>query len=171
MVDIKISGNIESKGRIMPRVYIRDLIAIEAIIRKAQICHLAMTDEDRPYVIPMHFGYDSRTLYFHSGKKGKKIEIIKKNPNVSFALETDIELIRAEAPCGFTARFRSVAGFGQAALIEDREEKIKALSIIMRQYSDGSFMFPEDKVEIVAIIKVDIREMTARVHGFEETGD
>ena len=152
----------------MPRVYIRNLKVIEAIIQKAQICHLAMTDGDRPYVIPMYFGYDNRTLYFHSGKKGTKIEIVKKNPTVSFALETDVELIRAEAACGFTARFRSVAGFGRASIIEDREEKKEALSIIMRQYSDGSFTFPEDKVEIVAIIKLTIIEMTARVHGYDE---
>ena len=152
----------------MPRVYIRDLKEIEAIIRKAQICHLAFSDGTTPYVIPMNFGYENQSLYFHSGQKGKKMEILKKNPNVSFALETDVELVRVETACEFTARFRSVAGFGRAVLINDQQEKKDALSIIMRQYSDRSFSFPDDKIDKVAIIKVTITEMTARVHGYEK---
>jgi len=166
MIAGKISGEIGSKGSIMPRVYIRDLKIIEGIIRKAQICHLAMKDGDGPYVIPMNFGYYDRTLYFHSGKKGKKMDILKKNPHVSFALEADVELIRAEEACGFTARFKSIAGSGRAVLVDDLQEKKEALSIIMRQYSDRFFTFPGLKLERVAIIKVDITDMTARVHGY-----
>ena len=152
----------------MPRIYIRDLKVIERIIQKAQICHLAFSDKNTPYVIPMYFGYDNGTLYFHSGQKGKKMEILKKNPNVSFVLESDVELVRAESACEFTARFRSVTGSGRAVLINDQQEKKEALSIIMRQYSDASFSFPDDKVEKVAIIKVTVTEMRARVHGYDE---
>jgi nitroimidazol reductase NimA-like FMN-containing flavoprotein (pyridoxamine 5'-phosphate oxidase superfamily) len=152
----------------MSRVYIRDVKVIEAIIRKAQICHLAFSDGTIPYVIPMHFGYDNGTLYFHSGQNGKKMEILKKNPDVSFALETDVELVQAKTACEFTARFRSVVGFGRASIVEDREEKRKALSVLMRQYSEKSFTFRDEKLKIVAIIKVTVTEMMARVHGYDK---
>jgi nitroimidazol reductase NimA-like FMN-containing flavoprotein (pyridoxamine 5'-phosphate oxidase superfamily) len=152
----------------MSRAYIRNVKVIEAIIRKAQICHLAFSDGTIPYVIPMYFGYDNGTLYFHSGQNGKKMEILKKNPDVSFALETDVELVQAKTACEFTARFRSVVGFGRASIVEDREEKRKALSVLMRQYSEKSFTFRDEKLKIVAIIKVTVTEMMARVHGYEE---
>lgn len=151
----------------MPRVYIRDQKVIDEIIRKAQICHLTLSDNNRPYVIPMHFGYANNTLYLHSGKEGMKIDILKRNPNVAFSMECDVELIRGETACGFSANFRSVVGFGLASVIEDCEEKKRGLSILMHQYSEKSFTFPDKKLEIVAIIKVVIDEITARVHGYE----
>ena len=152
----------------MSRVYIRDQKIIDQIIQKAQICHLALSDNGRPYVIPMHFGYDNKTLYFHSGTKGMKMDILKRSPLVSFSMECDVQLVSAKTACGFSANFRSVVGFGRASFVENCEEKKKALSILMRQYSERSFSFPDEKLEIVAIIKVDITEITARVYGYEK---
>jgi nitroimidazol reductase NimA-like FMN-containing flavoprotein (pyridoxamine 5'-phosphate oxidase superfamily) len=57
---------------------ITDKKEIEAIIRKALVCRLAMVDGDKPYVVPLCFGYADHTLFFHSAGEGKKLEIIKK---------------------------------------------------------------------------------------------
>jgi len=38
-----------------------------------------------PYIVPMNFGYEmadgALSLYFHCANEGRKINIIKKNPN------------------------------------------------------------------------------------------
>ena len=52
--------------------------AIESIIHHSLVCRLGLTDGDTPYVIPLNFGYRENALYFHTGHKGKKIEILKK---------------------------------------------------------------------------------------------
>jgi len=41
-------------------------------------------------------------------------------------------------------KFQSVIGFGKASFVEDSDEKRKALDIIMAQYSDKQFEFPEN---------------------------
>ena len=58
---------------------ITDIKSIEKIIHKAKVCRLALSLDDTPYVVPVCFGYSAETIYFHSAKEGKKIDIIKKN--------------------------------------------------------------------------------------------
>ena len=62
--------------------------------------------------------------------------------------------------------FQSVIGFGKAKFIEDSNEKRNALGIIMAQYSDKQFEFPENKVKATAVIRVEIESMTGKQAGF-----
>jgi len=57
---------------------------IKAIIKKAGVCRLGMINGNKPYIVPLCFGYHDNVLYFHSSLKGKKIDILQKNPNVCF---------------------------------------------------------------------------------------
>ena len=136
--------------------------AIEAIIKKSLVCRLALSDEDYPYIVPLCFGYKDKVLYFHSSQKGKKIDIIKKNPKVCFEFDTDTEIVKAEDACRWTMRYRSVIGFGNASLLEDTEEKRKALNIIMSQYSDGTFEYNDSILKKTFMIKVEIESMTGK---------
>ncbi|WP_246803939.1 pyridoxamine 5'-phosphate oxidase family protein [Desulfosarcina cetonica] len=122
---------------------ISDPSEMNAIIRKATICRLGMVNGDKPYVVPMNFGYHNNTIFFHGAQKGLKFDIIKKNPNVCVEFDVAIEVIEAEKACDWSMKFQSVIVFGTASLIDDPEEKCRALETIMAQYSDKVFDFPE----------------------------
>ena len=62
--------------------------------------------------------------------------------------------------------FQSVIGFGKASFVDGLELKRQALGIIMAQYSDKLFEFPENKVNATAVIKVEIEKMTGKQSGF-----
>lgn len=144
---------------------INDLKAIELIITTSQVCRLALSDGDQPYIVPLCFGYRDNALYFHSAIEGKKIEIIRKNPNVCFEFEKDVDLVRADIPCGWGMKYQSVIGFGHASVIEDAEDKMDAAKIIMSQYSDHEFEFNKDSLNKALIIKVEISGMTGKKSG------
>jgi hypothetical protein len=41
---------------------------IEEIIQKADVCRIALANDNIPYIVPMNFGYvndPDRTLFFH----------------------------------------------------------------------------------------------------------
>ncbi|MHC4244439.1 MAG: pyridoxamine 5'-phosphate oxidase family protein [Planctomycetota bacterium] len=142
---------------------IDDVTAIESIIRRASVCRLAMCDGNRPYIVPLCFGYKDNALYFHSSGQGKKLEILKGNPNVCFEFDIDTKLIKAEKPCDWAMRYKSIVGFGKAELVEDIELKREGLDIIMRQYSQATFEYPQEAIANITIIKVAIENMTGRV--------
>jgi len=144
---------------------ITDKSALETIIKNSAICRLALVDEDRPYIVPLNFGYQGGTLYFHCAHEGRKIDIIKTNPNVCFEFDINTEIITAEKACGWSMRYQSVIGFGKAYLVDDVQEKRTALNIIMQHYAGKNFSFPEDKLQITAVLKVAIEHMTGKQSG------
>ena len=137
---------------------------IEAIIDRCIVCRIAMVDKNAPYIVPLNFGFADNTLYFHSALKGRKIDILKINPEVCFEFDENVELIpdKGGKACGWGAQFKSVIGFGTASFVTDPGDKKNALNIIMGHYTGKSFEFSDMDVNQVAIIRVDIREMTGK---------
>jgi nitroimidazol reductase NimA-like FMN-containing flavoprotein (pyridoxamine 5'-phosphate oxidase superfamily) len=37
---------------------------IDEIIAQAEVCRLGLSRDNRPYIVPVSFGYDGRCLYF-----------------------------------------------------------------------------------------------------------
>lgn len=142
---------------------------LEEIIRKCQYCSLSMVDEEgKPYVLHMNFGYRDDTVYFHSARTGKKIDILEKNQEVCIAFSTDHDLryVNEEVGCSWGMRYRSVLVYGKVEFIEDFAEKEEALRIIMSQYSDFAFQFNKPAVIDVKVYKVRAERMDGRAYGY-----
>jgi len=135
---------------------------IESIILKAKVCRLGLVDGNRPYVVPMSFGYHENALYFHTGKKGGKMEILKRNNRVCFEMEVDLEIVPADNPCKWNMRYRSVVGYGRAVILLDPAEKIKALDVIVKHYGGVVTAYDEKRVNGLAVIKVAIDSVTGK---------
>jgi nitroimidazol reductase NimA-like FMN-containing flavoprotein (pyridoxamine 5'-phosphate oxidase superfamily) len=139
-----------------------ELDAMEAIINDAHVCRLGMIDNDRPYIVPLNFGYRNGTFYFHSSREGLKIEILKQGHMVCIEIDGGHELVKAEEACDWGMRYSSVIAYGRPRFIEDLQAKHVALAIIMEQYSKDTFSFPEKAVAATAVFAVDVESMTAK---------
>ncbi len=139
---------------------------IESIIQKATVLRLALSNDNIPYIVPMSFGYENNVFYLHSAIKGKKIDLLKSNPNVAFELDTDTEIVTSEKACDWGMRFKSIVGHGKANFVEGEKEKDKALSIIVAQYTDKKFTFSKESLKVTSVFKIDITEMSGKKSGF-----
>ena len=145
---------------------ISDRAALEAIIHEATVCRLGMVDSDRPYIVPLNFGYRDNVLFFHGALKGRKIDLIEANPQVCFEMEIEVETLEQAEACEWSMRFKSIIGFGRASLVEDLAAKREALAVIMAHYAEAPYTFPDNKVAATAVIRVDIDAMTGKQSGF-----
>jgi nitroimidazol reductase NimA-like FMN-containing flavoprotein (pyridoxamine 5'-phosphate oxidase superfamily) len=145
---------------------IKDRSAVEEILRRATVCRLAVCDGNLPYVVPLNFGYEDNHLYFHSAPEGRKIEALKANPNVCFEVDVDQEFVPGESACEWTARYRSVIGFGQARVLEKAAEKKRGLDVILAHYAQGPFEYREAEVGRVAVVEVEIETLTGKQSGY-----
>jgi nitroimidazol reductase NimA-like FMN-containing flavoprotein (pyridoxamine 5'-phosphate oxidase superfamily) len=145
---------------------IKDPAAIEALIRRARVCRLAMCEDNHPYVVPLCFGYKENTLYFHSASEGRKVDILKKNSGVCFEVDLDQELVQAPEACKWGMKYRSVIGFGKASFVEDPGEKKRALDLIMEHYGGRSFPYREASLGTILVVKVEIESMTGKQAGY-----
>ena len=106
-----------------------------AILQKCTSGVLALScDEAYPYAIPMSYVYDDGNIYFHCATIGHKLDMIQKNPKVSFCvIDQD-----AVVPEQYTTYFRSVIAFGEIMIIDDGEDKKDAIEKLSIKY------FPDD---------------------------
>jgi len=141
---------------------VTDKKAIEDIILKSTVCKLAMCDRHQPYIVPLCFGFKDNILYFHSAPKGKKIDILKNNPNVCFEFDIFTQVIKSAKACKWGMKYRSVIGYGKASFVTDENLKRQAFDIIMKQYAEGLFLYEEASLTSTGIIKVDIESMTGK---------
>ena len=140
---------------------------IEAVILKADVCRIGLVDGDTPYVFPVNFGYRENKLYFHSAREGRKLDIIRRNNNICFEMDTDHEFVKAEKGCNWAMKYRSVIGIGKAVIVDNMLEKIAALKLIMAHYSDGLDEFAESDAGRVAVIRIDIESLSGKKSGYQ----
>ncbi len=145
---------------------ITDPSHIEKILEQAQVCRLAMVDGSRPYIVPLSFGYASDYLYFHSALQGRKIDILRSNPEVCFEFDLVDALIENDKPCNWSVKYQSVIGFGRVEFLEDPDVKRDVFRIIMAHYSGQEFAFSDEQLRSVAMFKVRMSEISAKQSGF-----
>lgn len=104
----------------------------EAVLLRCSAGVLALTgDKAFPYAVPLSYVYDGEHIYFHSATEGHKIDAILRNPNASFAVIDQDEVI----PEKYTTAYRSVIVFGGIRIIEDEGEKRSAIRKLAVKYA------------------------------------
>ena len=136
------------------------------ILDKSMVAHVGMVDGDEPYVVPMNYGYTKENgklvVYLHSATRGKKLDMIRANPKVFFEIDCDLVPFEGELPCQYGLSYSSVMGKGVARIVDDVEEKKKAMSILMKTQTQKDFTFEDRLVSIVAVIRIDVEAYTAK---------
>lgn len=141
---------------------VTDELKILEIIGKAPVCFLGLSDDDMPYVVPLNFGFEGKTLYAHCALEGKKLDIIRRNNRICVAIVGEEMVCGAEKACKWDSRYESVMIFGAAYIVEDVAEKVKGLKILMKHYSNRNYELTESMVSAVAVIRVDVESITGK---------
>jgi len=155
---------------------VTDVSEIIGIIESCDVCRLAFSENNVPYIVPMNYGYEYRsgelTLYFHGAKEGKKHDIMRKNPVACFEMDCSHKLIEADEASGYTMEYESVIGIGNIHYCVERPEKINALRQLMRKYAkDKEFAFPDHVLESVTVFKLIVSEFTGKRYKKSQAAD
>ena len=140
---------------------------IDEIIKKSDVCRLAFAKDNIPYIVPVSFGYNGKSIFIHTAKAGKKIEFIQENNLVCFEFDTDVKTIGdGEIPCKWTSAYRSVIGYGSLIELIDHEEKVSAINQIMLHYSGKEWDFNDNMLKNVKLWKIEIDDISGKQSGY-----
>lgn len=145
---------------------VENIDELEAIIKGNNVCTLALSDGENPYVVPLSYGYAEGMFYFHSALEGRKIDLIKQNGRGAISIMQRLEVVTAEAACNWGMRFESIYAEGPIELVDDLEEKSKGLSVIMRQYGREVTEFPEQALQGTALFTLKAEKITGKRSGY-----
>ena len=137
----------------------------EAVLLRGSAGVLALTgDKEFPYAVPLSYVYDGAHIYFHSATEGHKIDAIQRNPNASFAVIDQDEVI----PEKYTTAYRSVVVFGSVRIIEDEGEKHSAIRKLAVKYAPEQTNAQHDAAidsawDRFCILEMSVAHMTGKV--------
>ncbi len=92
---------------------------MHALLQRESFGHLGCARDGLPYVVPMHYAYDGKELYFFT-TEGMKTRFIEANPKVCLQVEEITD----------RTHWRSVMVIGQAELLTNAEETQRAMKLI-----------------------------------------
>ena len=119
------------------------------IIKENVVCRLGLAVNDRPYVVPMNYGFtwdegEPLKLFFHSAPVGLKLDMLRQNNLACFEIDGGHQLIRNEEKGEYSFAYASIIGLGRVHFLESAEEKTQALLHLMRhQVGLGEYSFSE----------------------------
>ncbi len=144
----------------------QDAAAVIELLNTCHVGRLATVGGDGyPMIKPLNFAYHDNRIYFHTAKEGEKIEHIKRDDRVCFEVDQPIAYVKAKnQPCEASYLYRSVIIRGRASFVEDVKEKLFSLTCLMRKYQpEGGYGdYPEKKLAITSVVKIDIEEMKGK---------
>ncbi len=137
-----------------------------ALLNTCPVGRLGTTGRDGyPRIKPLNFAYQDEKIFFHSARAGEKIDDINRNNHVCFEVDLPIALVRSNgSPCKAHYLYQSVIIRGKAHIVHDESERIYALTQLMQKYQSDGFCaeFPEDKLQLTEVIRIDIEEMVGK---------
>lgn len=119
-------------------------------------------DDGYPYAVPLNYVYEENRIYFHMASSGHKLEGVGRCQKVSFCVVAADEVLGEK----FTTAYASVIAFGKARLVDREEEKLHALRLLVRRYSEAFEKEGEAAIrkywKDVSVLAVDIEHMTGK---------
>lgn len=147
-------------------IEVTDINEICAILGKAEVLHLGLADDGKPYVVPLNYGYcfedDKLVFYVHGAKEGKKTDIIKNNPECCVQIDCDGKMFEGKVACQYGYTYSSFMGFGKIAVVEDSETKQKGLSVLMKGMTGKDFEFNDKLASIVNVFRMECDSFSAK---------
>ena len=141
---------------------ITDQSELEAVLRQANVLNLGLWDGEQVYVVPLNYGYRDHALYIHSALEGRKIDILRRNPQVCFSITLSQQIVEGEKACDWGTTFCSLIGYGVAHFLETSEEKTAGLNAFMAQFTEKPQHYSEGMLKVTAVVRIDITELTGK---------
>jgi uncharacterized protein len=136
---------------------------VEKIIQGTYQGVLSMADGNIPYALPINHAYKDGRFYFHCAPTGRKLDLIRKNPDVTYVISKyygDAAHFEADQKChGF---WESVIAYGKAYIVTGREEQLTAFKTFMAYYGTEDYQASENIFETNRAIVIEVEKMTAR---------
>ena len=146
-------------------VYDRDVVY--RILDEAFICHVGFVVDDHPFVIPTSYGRLGDTLYIHGSAASRMLRNLDQGIPLCVTVTLLDGLVLARSIFNHSMNYRSVVILGTAKVVEDREEKLRALRALSEHILPGRWAESrqpnEKELKATFALRLPINEFSAKV--------
>jgi nitroimidazol reductase NimA-like FMN-containing flavoprotein (pyridoxamine 5'-phosphate oxidase superfamily) len=154
-------------------IYDRD--SINAILDEALICHVGFNVDGKPVVIPTIHWRDGDRLYVHGSVASRMLRSLKNGVEACVTVTLLDGLVMARSAFHHSMNYRSVVIYGTAQEVTDRDEKIRALEVLVEHVCRGrgaDVRAPnESELRQTIVLSLPIEEASAKVRAAGASDD
>ena len=109
---------------------------ITNFLSHAQVGYVATRWDEQPFITPTTFWYDPQrhAIYFHSAPVGRLRANVERHEQVCFATGQAGNLLPSNVALEFSIQYESVIAFGRLNLLQELDEKGRALYGLIEKY-------------------------------------
>ena len=137
------------------------------ILDAGLVAQVAFSEDDQPFIVPMIYGREGNTLYLHGARKSRLVRLLARYPKVCVQVTLLDGIVVARSTFNSSMNYRSVTVFGVPQLIEDAQEKQKALKVISEQLLPGRWQEVRPsfyrEVAMTGVLRLEIESASAKI--------
>ena len=144
-----------------------DHATVHAVLDAAALCHVSYVVDGTPYCTPTLFWREGSRLYWHGSNSSRMLRNLSEGEPTCLTVTHLDSLVLAR--CGFnhSADYRSVMAFGHARIVEDPEEKRRALVMMVDRFFPGRTAqlraSTQKEINATTVIMMDIERASAKI--------
>jgi nitroimidazol reductase NimA-like FMN-containing flavoprotein (pyridoxamine 5'-phosphate oxidase superfamily) len=136
---------------------------MERILREETVGYLGLSVEDKPYVVPLNYGYVQGKILFHCALTGKKLDYLRANPQVCFTVgRQSSQVVRHPQGALCHVENDSVICYGLARIIESVAERREILNTFNHCLQPNAAEITLEAASKCYAVEIKITEMTGR---------
>jgi uncharacterized protein len=140
---------------------------INRILDEGFICHVGFVLNGRPFVIPTGYARVDDRLLIHGSQASRMLRELEKGIDVCVTVTLIDGLVLARSAFHHSMNYRSVVVFGRATLVDQREEKIKALFALSEHFVPGRWNEVREptasELQQTTVLSLPIDEASAKI--------
>jgi nitroimidazol reductase NimA-like FMN-containing flavoprotein (pyridoxamine 5'-phosphate oxidase superfamily) len=164
----------KTKVKRIPKRGFYDKETIFRILDNDFVCQIGFVYNNYPVVIPTIYGRKDDILYFHGAGVSRMLQTLEKGVSISLNVTKTNGIVLARSAFHHSLNYESVTIFGNATLVENEKDKLKALQIISNQIIPERWeevRLPNKKeLNITKVLQLKITEASAKIRN-EGVGD
>src|SRR4051812_34330760 len=140
---------------------------VYGILDEGFVCHVGFVVDNRPVVIPTGYGRLGDQLYIHGSAASRMLRALREGIDVCVTVTLIDGLVLARSAFHHSMNYRSVVIFGRAQVVEDEEEKIRALHaftnhIMLRRW-EASRQPTRSELRATMVLSLSLAEASAKI--------
>ncbi len=144
-----------------------DRPAVYAVLDAGMLCHVAYVIDGQPYCTPTIHWREGDRLYWHGSSASRMLRHEKKGAPVCVTVSHLDGLVLARSGFNHSANYRSAMCFGSASIVDDPEEKKRALAAVTDRFwpDRAATLRPmeEQEVKATTVIGMTIEEASVKI--------
>jgi len=144
-----------------------DHAIVHALLDAAALCHVAYVIDGQPFCTPTLFWREGSRLFWHGSSASRMLRNLQAGERACLTVTHLDSLVLARSGFNHSADYRSVMAFGTARLVEDPQEKARALVMMVDRLFPGrtAGLRPTTALELKAtsVVWMDIEDASAKI--------